>query len=56
MMHHHSKFGNKMFGSSEDIVQINIHQHFDLHCDLDLEHSNQNFPQDTPAHDDLPSS
>ena len=45
VMHRHTKFGNKRFCDSEDII-----------CsDLDLETSIQYF-QDTLAHDDLPSN
>ena len=29
MLHHHAKFGNKMLCSSEDIIQTNIHRHFE---------------------------
>ena len=29
MLPHHTKFGNKMFGGSEDIIWTNIHQHFE---------------------------
>ena len=50
MLHKHTKFGNKMFCGSEDIVQTNINI-FNLRCDLDLERSNPIFPQDTPAYD-----
>ena len=48
MLHHHTKFGNKMFCDSEDIIQTNI---LNPCCDLDLEHSNPIFPQNTPAYD-----
>ena len=50
MLYNHTKFGNKMFCGSEDIIQtvINISN---LQCDLDLECRNPNFPQDTPAYD-----
>ena len=30
MLHHHIKFGNKTFWGSEDIIQTNIHWHFEL--------------------------
>ena len=45
MMHHHTKFGNKMFGCSERMVRIsqtfiNMLNH---HCDLDLDWSNHLF-------------
>ena len=50
MLHKHTKFGNKMFCGSEDIVQTNINI-FNLRCDLDLERSNPIFPQDTLAYD-----
>ena len=29
MLHHHAKFGNKMLCSSEDIIQTNVHRHFE---------------------------
>ena len=29
MLHHHTKFGNKMFCSSEDIIWTKIHWHFE---------------------------
>ena len=29
MLHHHTKFGNKMFCCSDDIIQTNIHRHFE---------------------------
>ena len=52
MLHHHTKFGNKMICGSEDIIQTftNI---LNLCCDLDLEHSYQIFAQDTPTYDVL---
>ena len=34
MMHHSTKFGNKMFGGLEDIFWTNINI-LTLHCDLD---------------------
>ena len=40
-----------MFGGSEDIVWANNHYILNFHCDLDLEHSNPIFPQDTLAYD-----
>ena len=52
MLHHHTKFGNKMFCDSEDIIQTNI---LNLRCDLDLKRSNSIFPQNTPAYDAVPS-
>ena len=42
MMHHNTKFGNKMFGGLEDIIWINM-DILTLHCDLDLECSNTIF-------------
>ena len=30
MLHDHTRFGDKIFCGSEDIVQTNIHQHFEL--------------------------
>ena len=51
MLHNHTRFGNKMFGGSEDIVWANNHYILNFHCDLDLEHSNPIFPQDTLAYD-----
>ena len=54
MMHHNTKFGNKMFGGLEDIVWINI-DILTLPCDLDLECSNPIFPHDALAYDSLSS-
>ena len=48
IMHNHIRFGNKMFSGSEVIMWTNM---LNLCCDLDLEHSNTIFPQDTPAFD-----
>ena len=42
MMHHNTKFENKMFGGLEDITWTNINL-LGLHCDLDLECSNPSF-------------
>ena len=55
-MHHNSKFGNKMFGSLEDIIWTNI-DILTLHCDLDLESSYPFFfiLQDTLAYGDVSS-
>ena len=49
MLHHHTKFGNKMFCGSEDNIQTNIHDILNLRCDLHLERSNPIFAQDTPV-------
>ena len=43
MLHHHTKFGNKMFCGSQNSFQTNIHCILNLLCDLDLEHSNPFF-------------
>ena len=51
MMHHDTKFGNKMFNSLEDIIWINT-DILTLCCDPDLENSKPNFPHDILAHDD----
>ena len=51
LLHQHTKFGNKMFCGSKDIIRTNIHWHFNLRCDLNIERSNPNFPQDTLAFD-----
>ena len=50
MLHHHTKFGNKIFCGSEDIIQTftNI---LNPCFDLDLECSNQIFPQNTLGYD-----
>ena len=53
MMHHHTKFGNKMCSGSEDIISQTSTDILNLCCDLDLEHSYQNFPQDALAHDSV---
>ena len=42
MMHHNTKFGNKMFGGLEDIIWTNINI-LTLRCDLDPECSNPVF-------------
>ena len=53
IMHHNTKFGNKMFGSSGDIwINIDIST---LHCNLDLKCSNPIFPHDALAYDNLSS-
>ena len=49
MLHHHTKFGNKIFRTSEDIIRTFIDM-LNLHCDLDPECSDPIFPQDTPAY------
>ena len=46
MLHHHTRYGNKMFCGSEDIIQQTFNNILNLHCDLDFEHSNPIFPQD----------
>ena len=50
LQHHHTMFGNKMFV----VNKISSGQIFtdilNLRCDLDLEHSNPIFPQDTLAY------
>ena len=46
VMHHHTKFGNKWFCDSEDIIR----------SDLDLETSIQYFHETLNDHDDLPSN
>ena len=50
MMHHITKFGNKMFGGLEDIFWTNINI-FSLRCDLDIEDSEPIFMHDTLAYD-----
>ena len=54
MMHHTTNFGNKMFGSLEDIIWANINI-LTLRCELDTECSNPFFlfSQDTLAYDDV---
>ena len=54
MMHHNTEFGNKMFGSLENIIWMNI-DILTLHCDLDLEGNNPLFPQDALAYEYLSS-
>ena len=54
MMHHNTEFGNKMFGSLENIIWINI-DILTLRCDLDLEGNNPLFPQDALAYNNLSS-
>ena len=49
MMHHNTKFSNKLLGGLDDIIWTNIN-FLTLHCDLDLECSNLSFfSQDTLA-------
>ena len=52
ILHHHTKFDNKMFCSSENITQT-FSDILNLCCDLDLECSNPIFPQNTLAYDDV---
>ena len=51
MMHYHTNFGYKVFGSLEDIWTFN-----DILCDLYLERSNPTFSQDTPAYHNVPAN
>ena len=46
MMHHNTKFGNKMFGGLEVIIWTNINI-LTLHCDPDPERSNPFFVHKT---------
>ena len=50
MLHHHTKFGNKMFCDSENIIRT-FPDILNLLCDLDLEFMIQFLPQDTLAFD-----
>ena len=51
LLHHHTKFGNRMFcGQKISSGQI-FTDIFNLRCDLDLQRSNPIFPQDTLAYD-----
>ena len=50
MMHHNTKFGNNMFGGSEDTIWTNINI-LTLCCDLDRDFF---FSQDTLVYDDVP--
>ena len=54
MMHHKTKFGNKMFGDLEDIIWTNINI-LTLCCDLDPVCSNPFFSQDSLASNDVSS-
>ena len=54
MMYQNTKFGNKMFGSLENIIWIDINILI-LRCDLDLECSSPIFRQDALAYDSLSS-
>ena len=54
MMHHNTKFGNKMFGGLKYIIWTNIAS-LTLHCDPDLEYSNPFFSQDALAYVDVSS-
>ena len=63
MLYYQTKFGCKSTSSVEDTTEIVIfwlykssHNHtrfgiLNFRCDLDIEHSNPIFPQDTPAYD-----
>ena len=51
MMHHNTKFLNKMFVGLEHIIWRNT-DILTLCCDLDLENSKQTFLLETLAHDD----
>ena len=55
MVHHQAMFGYKIFGGSEDAVQT-FSDILNLCCDLDVEHSNPTFSQDTLAYDHVPSN
>ena len=46
LMHHTTTFGNKMFGSLEDIIWTNTNS-LTLHCNLDLQSSYPIFFQKT---------
>ena len=50
LQHHYTKFYTKMFCGSEDNTGQIFTDIFNLRCDLDLEHSNPIFPQDTLAY------
>ena len=54
MLHHNTKFGDKMFGSVEDVIWTNINILM-LCFNLDLECSNQIFFTNTLAYDDVSS-
>ena len=49
MLHYHTRFGNKMFFGSEDIIQT-FTDILNLCCGLELECSNPIFPHNTPAY------
>ena len=51
MPHNNTRFGNKMFCGSEDIVGLTFTNILNLCYDLDLERSNSMFPQNTLAYD-----
>ena len=53
MMHHYTTFGHKRFDGSEDISKT-FTDILNRRCDLDVEHSNPLFSQDTTAYDDVP--
>ena len=54
MMHHNTKFGNKMLGGLDNIIRANMNILI-IHCGLDPECSNPTFSQDTLAYDDVTS-
>ena len=54
MMHHNTKFGNKIFGGVEGIIWTNT-DILTLRCDLDKNAVIHFFPQDTLVYDDVSS-
>ena len=50
LQHHYTKFYTKMFCGSEDNIGQIFTDIYNHQCDLDLEHSNPIFPQDTLAY------
>ena len=66
MLNHQTKFGYLDVESSNQVWLLKVQQftryhshkrwNFERSCDLDLEHRNPIFIQDTPAYDNVPSN
>ena len=50
MLDNHTKFGDKIFCDSEDIIKT-FTDILTFCCDLDIEHTNPVFPEEIPAYD-----
>ena len=56
MMHHHTVWLQKGFLVQKISSGQTFNQAMNLHCDLDLDHSEAMFPQNSPAYDAVPSN